>query len=225
MLIISPHIISPKWTDFRSIASMLASGRLAARSGEELAVAVWRLLVDKAEGFYHYCPAVERLTGHFVYDPVKLFNVFGWSICGVTANTLAVLYADAGFQAARIPRLKGHEATEVSYDGAWHLFDGDLQAYHRRHPPEEGTIASYADCLADPTLISRQRDPSDPYYLPDRPPLAVTHEWQRADGRPARHVERIPSPDRPHAYTVTCGPSPRLERVLMQAASLPRAGP
>jgi len=85
----------------------------------------------------------------------------------VTANTLAVLYADAGFEGARIPRLKGHEATEVYYDGARHLFDGDLQACHRRHPPEEETIASYADCLADPTLVSRQQNPSEPYYLPD----------------------------------------------------------
>jgi len=77
MPIISPHITSPNGTDFRGIASMLAGGRLAGRSGRELAVAIWRLIVDKDEGLYHYCPAIERLTGHFVYDPVKLFNVFG----------------------------------------------------------------------------------------------------------------------------------------------------
>lgn len=169
MLIFSPHVTSPGATDVRSVAAMLASPRLAGKRGQELAVAIWRLVLDKGEGLYHYCPAQERLTGHFVYDPVKLFNVFGWSICGVTANTLAVLYKDAGFADARIANLQGHEATEVFYDGGWHLLDGDLQAYHRRHAPERDVIASYADCLADPTLVSHQRNPSEPYYLPDRP--------------------------------------------------------
>ena len=170
MRIFSPHVTSPNATDFRSIASLLAGPRLAGKTGEALAVALWELVVDKAEGFYHYCPPLERLTGHFVFDPVKLLNGFGWSICGLTANTLAVLYRDAGFDDARVANVKGHEATEVHYDGRWHLLDGDLQAYHRKHPPEQDTIASYADCLADPTLISRQQAPSDPYYLPDRPP-------------------------------------------------------
>ena len=55
-----------------------------------------------------------------------------------------------------------------------------------------------------------------------RPPLTVAHEWRRADGAIARHRERIPSPDQPHAYTITCGPSPKLKRVLMRAGSLPR---
>ena len=36
------------------------------------------------------------------------------------------------------------------------------------------SIASYADCLADPTLVSRQRNPSEPYYLPDRRPRRRT---------------------------------------------------
>ena len=173
MLILSPHVTSPGATDFRSVAAMLASPRLAGRTGQELAVAIWRLVVDRDEGLYHYCPATERLTGHFVYDPVKILNAFGWSICGITANTLAVLYEDAGFEAARVADLDGHEATDVFYDGAWHLLDGDLQAYHRRHPPNEGEIAGYEQCLADPTLVSHQQNPSDPYYLPDRPPEGV----------------------------------------------------
>ena len=175
MLIISPHVVSPHATDFRSLASILASPRLAGKRGQDLAIAIWELFVDKAEGLYHYCPALERATGHFVYDPVKLFNVHGWSICGVTANTMVLLYEAAGFDEARVADLKGHEATEVYYDGGWHLMDGDLQAYHRKHPPEQETIASYADCLADPTLVSRQENPSEPYYLPDRSPEGVAN--------------------------------------------------
>lgn len=206
MLIISPHVTSPNATDLHSIASMLASPRLAGKTGQELAVALWRLILDKAEGLYHYCPATERLTGHYVYDPVKLLNVFGWSICGVTANTLAVLYADAGFQGARIASVQGHEATEVYYDGAWHLLDGDLQAYHRKHPPREAEIASYADCLADPTLISDQQNPSEPYYLPDRPPERMAELY-----RVEPHVE-APFVDHSHTMDFALRPGEVLER-------------
>jgi hypothetical protein len=206
MLIISPHVTTAGATDFRSLRAIMAGPRFAGLAGEELAIAIWRLVLDKGEGFYHYCPALERGTGHFVYDPVKLFNAFGWSICGVTANTLALLYLAAGFADARVVSVRGHEATEVFYDGAWHLMDGDLQAYHRKHPPHQDTIASYADCLADPTLISRQQNPSDPYYLADRPPQAIAELYRV-------QPETMPAfADNSHTMDFVLRPGERLER-------------
>ena len=169
-MVISPRVTSPHATDFSSLKALFASPRLAGKTGQDLAIAIWELFVDKQEGLYHSCPPVERLTDHFVWDPLKIFNCFGWSICGLTADLMAVLYKAAGFADARIANLKEHEAAEVFYDGGWHLLDGDLQAFHRRHPPHQAAIASHAECLADPTLVSRQQNPSTPYYLPDRPP-------------------------------------------------------
>jgi len=177
-VVISPRVVSPNATDFSSLRALFASQRLAGKQGQELAVAIWELIVDEHEGLYHSCPPLERLTDHFVWDPVKLFNAFGWSICGLTANLMAVLYKAAGFADARVANLKGHEATEVFYDGGWHFLDGDLQAYHRRHPPHADEIASYAECVADPTLVSRQQNPSSPYYLPDRPPDAMAKLYE-----------------------------------------------
>jgi len=205
-MVISPRVTSPHFSDFSSLKALFASPRLAGKQGQDLAIALWELIIDKREGLYHYCPPLERLTDHFVYDPLKLFNVFGWSICGLTANLMAVLYRAAGFPDARIANLRGHEATEVFYDGGWHLFDGDLRAFHRRHPPNQDIIASYEECLADPTLVSRQQNPSRPYYLPDRPPAEI-----------AKLYEVRPSFDRPfaeHAHTMdfVLRPGERLER-------------
>ena len=163
-MIVSPRVTSQRHADHSSLSALLADKRFAGRGGEDLAVAIWRFLVDPEEGVYHFWPATERLTDHMVYDPLKLLNCFGWTICSQNANLLALLCKEAGFEDARVVRVDGHTIMEVFYGGAWHLFDGDLQAFHRRHPPHHASIASYHDCIADPALISQQRNPSDPYY-------------------------------------------------------------
>jgi hypothetical protein len=163
-MIISPRVTSECCTDLSSLPALLAGKPFRGKTGRELAVAIWGFIVDRHEGVYHYWPATERLTDHMVYDPLKLLNCFGWTICSQNANLLAALYKAAGFEDARVVRVDGHTVQEVFYDGAWHLFDGDLQAFHRRHPPHHDEIASYHECIADPTLISEQASPSDPYY-------------------------------------------------------------
>ena len=205
-MLISPRVTSPNATDFSSLPALFASPRLAGKKGQDLAIAIWELIVDKQEGLYHSCPAIERLTGHFVYDPVKLFNCFGWSICGVTANLMAVVYKAAGFPDARIANLKEHEAAEVFYDGGWHLLDGDLQAFHRRHPPNQAVIASHEECIADPTLVSQQQNPSKPYYLPDRPPDKMAELYKVPPSYDRAYAE--------HAHTMdfVLRPGERLER-------------
>jgi len=205
-MVISPRLTSPHSTDFSSLGALFASPRLAGKKGQDLAIAIWELIVDKQEGLYHTCPATERLTDHFVWDPLKIFNCFGWSICGVTANLMAVLYKAAGFADARIANLKEHEAAEVFYDGSWHLLDGDLQAFHRRHPPNQAVIASHAECLADPTLVSEQQNPSTPYYLPDRPPAAMAELYKVTPSYDRGYAE--------HAHTMdfVLRPGERLER-------------
>jgi len=164
--------------DRSSVPALLADGRFAGKAGQELAIAIWRFLVDPAEGVFHFWPATERLTDHMVYDPLKLLNCFGWTICSQNANLLALLYREAGFEDARVVRVNGHTITEVFYDGGWHLFDGDLQAFHRRHPPGHDQVASYHDCIADPTLISAQKNPSDPYYPRSRDPARTAKLYE-----------------------------------------------
>ncbi|MBM4039067.1 MAG: hypothetical protein FJ290_11205 [Planctomycetes bacterium] len=205
-MVISPRVTSPHATDFSSLKALFASPRLASKKGQDLAIAIWELIVDKREGLYHSCPPIERLTDHFVWDPLKIFNCFGWSICGLTADLMAVLYKAAGFADARIANLKEHEAAEVFYDGGWHLLDGDLQAFHRRHSPHQDVIASHAECLADPTLVSRQQNPSTPYYLPDRPPDKMAELYEVAPSYDRAYAEPA------HTMDFVLRPGERLER-------------
>lgn len=167
-MVISPRIVSADSTDFSSISALLGSPRFAGKRGEELALAIWEFMVDPKEGFYHFWTPLERLAGRKVTDPLKLLNVFGWGLCGTSANLMAVLFKAAGFDDARIVCLGRHVVPEVFYEGAWHLLDADLRALHRKHPPGQSQIASVADCVADRTLISRQQNPSVPYYPPGR---------------------------------------------------------
>ncbi|KPK85978.1 MAG: hypothetical protein AMJ81_02335 [Phycisphaerae bacterium SM23_33] len=205
-MIISPRVTSPHYSDCSSVEALLASPRFAGKTGQDLAMAIWEFMVDKTEGFYHFWPALERLTNHSVYDPLKLLNCFGWAICGVNANLLAILHKEAGFRDARCAQLKGHAVEEVFYDGAWHLFDGDLQAFHRKRRPHQDEIASYHECIADPTLISDQPSPSQPYYLPDRPAEKMAELYKVSPStRPAFDEQA-------HTMDFVLRPGERLER-------------
>jgi len=204
-MVISPRVTSPNHSDFSSLSALLGSPRFAGKTGEELAVAIWEFIVDEREGVYHFWPALERATGRTVWDPLKILNCFGCAICGQNANLLAVLWKAAGFK-SRICGIKGHVVPEVFYEGAWHLLDGDLKAYHRKHPPAHGEIASVADCAADPTLVSGQQNPSRPFYLPDRSPekMAALYDVDPGGGPPFD--------DRAHTMDFILRPGERLER-------------
>ena len=165
----TPWIVSEHVPDFSTLANLVGSPRFAGKTGQELVIALWQVMVDHELGIFHYCPAQERLWGKDVYDPLKIFNVYGFTICHVHANVLAMVCQAAGFK-VRIANIRGHEGTEVFYDGRWHYFDADIQMFHRLRPPHEDIIASRQDLYDDPTLVSDQPNPSFPYHLPDRLP-------------------------------------------------------
>ncbi|HTL53003.1 MAG TPA: hypothetical protein VL860_10540 [Planctomycetota bacterium] len=209
-LAISPRLIVAGQPDVSSLAALVAGPPFAGLTGEARAIAVWKFLCER---LYHYCAPAETEYGrNYIYDPVTLLNSFGFTICGVTANTLGLLFQAAGFP-ARIAFISGHEGCEVFYAGRWHYFDSDLQAFHRRHPPEQHIIASREDCFRDPTLVSQQKNPSDPYYIPDRKPETVAklfeatprYEFVIGEGahsmdfvlRPGESMERFYGPGRP----------------------------
>ena len=167
---ISPRVTVAGQPDVSSLVALFAGPPFAGLQGETRAIAVWKFLCDR---LYHYCAPAETEYGHnFIYDPLLLLNGFGFTICGVTANTLGQMFQAAGFP-ARVAFIRGHEGSEVFYDGRWHFFDSDLQAFHRRHAPEQHIVASREDCFRDPTIVSQQKNPSKPYYIPDRDPVSV----------------------------------------------------
>jgi hypothetical protein len=85
-------------------------------------------------------------------DPVKVFNVYGYTLCGDDAQVIADLWRTAGFKTRR-GRPQGHCTTEVFYDGGWHLLDGDENIICLLRDNE--TIAQEADIVRDHDLMKR----------------------------------------------------------------------
>ena len=195
----TPWIVSQHVPDFSTLERLVRSPQFAGKSGEELAVALWGLMVDRELGIFHYCPAQERLWGKDAYDPLKILNVYGFTICHVHANVLAMLYRAAGME-ARIANITGHEGTEAFYDGGWHYFDADIQMFHRLRPTgREGgalpPVASREDLYKDPSLVCDQPNPSNPYHLPDRLPEDIYRLYESEPEYPDLMEEKIHSMD------------------------------
>ena len=172
MMRYTPWIVSEHVPDFSTMDAILKSPRFAGKQSQDLAIALWELMVDHDLGIFHYLPAQEDLWGQDAYDPLKIFNVFGFTICHVHANVLGALGRAGGFR-TRIANVAGHEGTEFYYDGGWRYFDADIQMYYRLRPPDENVIASRQDLHEDPALVYEQANPSFPYHMPDRLPEKI----------------------------------------------------
>ncbi|KKL06414.1 hypothetical protein LCGC14_2596270, partial [marine sediment metagenome] len=186
----TPWIVSEHVPDFSTLENLVASPRFAGKRGQELAIALWQVMVDHDLGIFHYCPAQEQFWGRDCHDPLKVFNVYGFTICHVHAHVLAMLQRVAGLE-SRIANVTGHEGTEAFYEGKWHYFDADIQMFHRLRPPNEHVIASREDTYADPTLVSDQPNPSLPYHLPDRLPEGFQRLYESEPTYPDVFEERI----------------------------------
>ncbi len=169
----TPWVVSEHTPDFSSMEALLLDSRFKGRTGQELALALWELMVDRELGVFHYIPARERFRkGQDVYDALQIWNCFGFTICHCHAHVLGSMGIAAGLP-ARIATIRGHEGTEFHYDGAWHYFDGDIQMFHRKHAPSQNEIASRQDTYEDLSLVDAQKNPSNPYMFPDRLPALM----------------------------------------------------
>jgi len=87
-----------------------------------------------------------------VQDPVKMFNVYGYTLCGDEAAVLMDLWRLAGLKVRRgFPT--GHVVSEAWYDGAWHLLDSDEHVICLLR--DNATIAGEEDMVRDHDLIKR----------------------------------------------------------------------
>ncbi len=198
----TPWVVSEHVPDFSTLDNFVRSPQFAGKSNEALAAALWGLMVDRELGIFHYCPPQEGFWSKDVFDPLKILNVYGFTICHVHANVLAMLFRAAGLP-ARIATITGHEGTEAFYpdelkgsaEGAWHYFDADVQMFHRLRPPQQNVIASREQLYRDPTLVADQPNPSNPYHLPDRLPEKFQRLYESKPAYPDLMEERIHSMD------------------------------
>ncbi len=130
--------------DFRSLAEIVARAVKPGMSDREKAIALWRL---QSTHRFHASSGDNEVN-----DPVKVFNVYGYTTCGNDSICLAGLWRAAGF-AVRPARCPGHCISQVFYDGRWNLLDGDLGPFYLLR--DNVTIASEQDLVRDHDLLKR----------------------------------------------------------------------
>jgi len=85
-------------------------------------------------------------------DPIKVWNIFGHTLCGNDAHVLADCWRTLGLR-TRHPRIQGHSISEAFADGDWRLLDGDenINCLLR----DNVTPAAEADVRRDHDLLKR----------------------------------------------------------------------
>ncbi|MEI8243260.1 MAG: hypothetical protein WCI17_08345 [bacterium] len=181
----SPRIVGERRADVSGLENLLASPPFAGRQGESLALALYDYLTSPVDGVWHGWPPNERAGEPVgwgdVSDPVKTLNVYGWAICGQSAELLHGLYRAAGLP-ARIRGLPGHNVCEVFYDGRWHLLDADMRSWFRA---PDGHIVDVDELTQNArALIVENTNKSNPCNLPDRSldDYAKMYEQARKEG-------------------------------------------
>jgi acetyl esterase/lipase len=130
--------------DFRTLAEIVGKAIRPGMTDREKAIALWRLQTTHR---FH-----ASTTDAEVNDPVKVFNVYGYTTCGDDSVCLAGLWRTAGFK-VRPARVVGHCITQVHFDGRWNLLDGDMGPFFLLR--DNATIAGEKDLVGDHDLVKR----------------------------------------------------------------------
>src|SRR5262249_47408234 len=180
----SPRVLSPHVADAYSMKTFARFPRWRDLRGDRRAWEVYRYLADARTGLFPLGKEVfegrDVLPEYrVVRDPVKLINVYGYGFCGILGPVMAGVCQDAGVGRGRTLIIPGwhHVAAETFYDGGWHYLDLDVRAAFRR---PDGTLASVADALRDPSLWKGQ----GPLFFPLDPLEQVRRAYLQA---PVRH--------------------------------------
>ena len=141
------------------------------KTGNELALAIWRYLSDYETGLYHFNEILEGPDPFDEYatvrDPLKILNTYNMAYCGIFGPVLDGIYQGVGFARGRSFGLEAwnHCATEVWYDESWHYLDVDVRGALLR---SDGVVASLAeaqsrrDLWVDPPVAVEPFFPKDP---------------------------------------------------------------
>ena len=163
------------WRTTADIAgeAMRTYGDPARMTDGEKARAIWEFL---RRNRFH------ATTGDFeVRDPVKMFNVYGFSLCGDNAPVLMDLWRAAGLRARRGFPI-GHCVAEVWYDGGWHLLDGDESILFLER--DNRTVAAEH-------AVARDHDLSRRAYENEYLPALYNYDGSRSGDYPAHTEHRM----------------------------------
>lgn len=135
-------VLSDKVPDVSSLAAWKKAFIRDGMTEKEKALAVWQSVVT----FQHQDgPPLEFLQAeNTVLDTIKIFNVYGYSFCGVAASHVETLGRYAGLK-VRGWTICAHVVPDVMWDAKWHLLDASLITYF---PQAGGDLAGVEDIVA-----------------------------------------------------------------------------
>jgi len=161
----SPWVISEQVADTRDEARFAEDSRWADLTGQEKALAVWRYLTDQETGTWHYSDMWEGRDPYWesklVKDPVKILNVYGFSVCTMHASMIEGLYEALGFGVRQQEFGGYHRTAEVEWEGKWHYLDVDERAYLIDN---EGRVLSVTEAVNHPEFWERSAEMVSPFY-------------------------------------------------------------
>ena len=129
-------VLSDKVKDISSLEMWKRSYLKEGMSDKDKGLACWETVVTYQ---HQETPPNEFLQQEpNVLDPIKLFNVYGYSLCSVAAGEVAALAREAGLK-SRGWTINAHCVPEVQWDNSWHMLDSSLINYF---PKPDGQIAS-----------------------------------------------------------------------------------
>ncbi len=163
-------VLTPKVPDVSSLEAWKESFIKDGVSDKDKALAIFNSGVTFQ---HHDFPPIEHLQREaWVLDPIKMFNVYGYSMCTVSSANMACLARYAGLP-ARVSTIREHLVPEFYYDGAWHMFDADLIEYF---PKADGSVSSLQE-IVDGIGAWLKVHPDFP--IEDK---AARHKWMNEKG-------------------------------------------
>ena len=118
-------LVTDSAPDLTDIDSYLRSITSQCATPQEQAIAIWRWSQRLRKQTTN--PVEE---GHFVLDPIMMFNSYGYCNCGIISGINDALWLRMGWK-ARYVQLGDHTVCECSWDGGkrWHMFDSSMSFY------------------------------------------------------------------------------------------------
>ena len=142
-------LVTDSAPDLTDIESYLRSITSQYATPQEQAIAIWRWSQRLRKQTTN--PVEE---GHYVLDPVRMFNSYGYCNCGIISGINDAFWLRMGWK-ARYVQLGDHTVSECSWDGGktWHMFDSSMSWIIA--PPDTYVSVKYM-----PTYVMFARDVS-----------------------------------------------------------------
>ncbi|MBM4027837.1 MAG: hypothetical protein FJ280_20915 [Planctomycetes bacterium] len=169
--VLCPRVTSEHTADTTDLGRFRQFAPWKDKTGNDLALAIWRYLCGYETGLYHFYEVLDGGDPFDEYatvrDPLKILNVYNMGYCGIFGPVLDGIFQGVGFEQGRSFGLVrwNHCATEVWYDNAWHYFDLDVRGVLL---DDKGTVVSLEEAQRNRDLWVTPPRQVEPFFPNER---------------------------------------------------------